>query len=91
MANVDDAKKDTRNDENVTAEEAKTHVTEHLDRDLNDPRNVAPASNLPSLDHESQQGPEHGRIGNEGDHSAKGQDFVNLDEDEAAKDAKDKK
>lgn len=59
------AKADTHSDDNVTAEEAKQHVTVHLDRDPNDPRNAVPAEQLPSLDDESQQTPKDydGKLG----------------------------
>lgn len=46
---VKDAKKATSNSANVTAEEVKTKITVHLDRDPNDPRNVKEADKLPSL------------------------------------------
>lgn len=49
------------------------HVVQHLDRDPNDPRNAEPTPVLPSLDHKSQQGPEHGRVSQEDDHSSVGQ------------------
>lgn len=67
-----------------TKSEAKTvaagdpHVTQHLDRDPNDPRNAAPTPQLPSLDEDSMQGPEHGRVSNEDDQSAEGQNGPNV-------------
>lgn len=51
------------------------HVVQHLDRDPNDPRNAEPARNLPSLDEESQQGPAHGRVSNDADHTETGKNF----------------
>lgn len=53
--------------------EQTAHVTQHLDRDPNDPRNVAPTPVLPSLDDPKMQGPEHGRVSNDNDFSEVGQ------------------
>lgn len=58
--------------------EGNEHVTQHLDRDPNDPRNATPTPVLPSLDDKSQQGPEHGRVGNDNDHSESGQNGPNV-------------
>jgi hypothetical protein len=40
---LEEAKTDTNDDKNVTAEQQREGVTQHLDRDPNDPRNVEPA------------------------------------------------
>lgn len=55
-----------------------TKVTQHLDRDLNDPRNAEPTPQLPSLNDEGQQGPAHGRVSNEDDHTPAGQNGPNV-------------
>lgn len=70
----------TKGDESpAQAEQAgDLHVTQHLDRDLNDPRNATPTPQLPSLDDKSQQGPEHGRVSNEDDHTETGQNGPNV-------------
>lgn len=54
------------------------HVVQHLDKDPNDPRNAAPTPVLPSLDADASQGPAHGRISQEDDHSEAGQNGPNV-------------
>lgn len=70
----EDKKKDSKvNGEAVVDSSNDVHVTQHLDRDPNDPRNVEPTPVLPSLDDPKMQGPEHGRVSNDNDFSEEGQ------------------
>lgn len=69
---------DQLQDPQVQAASQNEHVTYHLDRDPNDPRNAAPTPQLPSLDDKETQGPAHGRISNDGDQSAEGQNGPNV-------------
>lgn len=78
--------KDSGDSVQANPSDNETKVTQHLDRDPNDPRNAAPTPNLPSMDDPSQQGPEHGRVGNDNDQSAEGQDFVDLDKSDDKED-----